>query len=108
MLNQVVLVGRLANNIELSECHDTQKGTAILAIPRQFKNPDGIYETDFIKCIMYGNIAEHTLESCKKGDLIGVKGRLQIRYEDNKEYTDIIVEKVTFLSSKQKEEKEGE
>ena len=69
-----------------------------------------ILETDFIDCLAFDNIAENTEQYCKKGDIIGVKGRLQSRQieEDGvkKNITEIISEKVTFLSSKSKDEKE--
>lgn len=97
MLNQIVLVGRLTIDPEIKE----RKGCVItLAVPRSFKNIDGEYETDFIPCRLYGNIAENTVEYCKKGDLIGIKGRVQST--DNG--IEIITEKVTFLSSKKTDE----
>lgn len=113
MLNQVVLVGRLTDDLEVTE---TEKGkkvtTLVLAVQRTFKNSDGIYEADFIRCILWNAVAASTSEYCKKGDIVGIKGRLQVSsYEDkdgNKKYTtDVIAEKVTFLSSKSSsEEKE--
>ena len=111
MLNQVVLVGRLTSDLEAKELEDGKKVTNMtLAIPRSFKNADGEYETDFVECTLWNNIAENTAEYCKKGDIIGVKGRLQSRQieEDGvkKNITEIISEKVTFLSSKSKDEKE--
>ena len=79
-----------------------------LAIPRSFKNMEGTYDTDFIDCVAFENIAENTASYCSKGDIVGVKGRVQSRVvekEGKKEYLmDIIAEKVTFLSSRKKEE----
>lgn len=105
MLNQVVIVGRLVKDPELKETEEGKKVANItLAVPRNFKNIDGEYDTDFIDCILWTGIAENTSEYCKKGDLIGVKGRLQVsKYEKDEETkfrTDIIAEKVTFLSSR--------
>ena len=81
--------------------------TLSLAIPRSFKNSEGVYDTDFIDCILFDNIADNTSEYCKKGDIVGIKGRVQSRVvekDDKKEYcTDIIAEKVTFLSSKKED-----
>ena len=110
MLNQVVLVGRLTNDIEVKEVENNKKvSTIVLAIPRSFKNQEGIYETDFINCTLWNIIAENTAEYCKKGDLVGVKGRIQtneIEKEDGtKEYKlEIFTEKITFLSTKKEEE----
>lgn len=112
MLNQVVLVGRLTDDLEVTETEKGKKVTSmILAVQRTFKNSDGIYEADFIRCILWNAVASSTSEYCKKGDIVGIKGRLQVSsYEDkdgNKKYTtDVIAEKVTFLSSKSAEEKE--
>jgi len=105
MLNQVVIVGRLVNDPELRETEEGKKVTNItLAVPRNYKNADGEYDTDFIDCTLWTGVAENTSEYCKKGDLLGIKGRIQTsKYEKDEETkfrTDIIAEKVTFLSSR--------
>ena len=108
MLNHTVIVGRLTKEPELKETDNGKKVTNItLAVPRSFRNSDGEYETDFINCVLWKGIAESTAEYCKRGDLLGVKGRLQSRsYETNEErkfVTEVVAEKVTFLSSKSKD-----
>ena len=114
MLNQVVLVGRLTEDPTLINTVNGKKVSSItLAVQRTFKNQDGIYEADFIRCILWNAIAASTTEYCKKGDIVGVKGRIQTsNYEDekgNKVYTtDVIAEKVTFLSSKKPDEEADE
>ena len=106
MLNQVVLVGRLTENPTIIELKDGKKETIVtLAVQRTFKNAEGVYETDFIKCILWNAVATSTKEYCHKDDIVGIKGRLQVNsYEDKdgeKKYsTEVIAEKVTFLSSK--------
>lgn len=104
MLNQTVLVGRLANDPELYETETGKKLTRItLAVPRTYKNINGEYDTDFIGCKMWQNVAQSTTDYCQKGDLVGVKGRIQTsRYntEDGEKFiTEVVAEKVTFLSS---------
>ena len=114
MLNQVVLVGRLVRDISVNKADSGRKvATICIAIPRSFKNVEGNYDTDFINCTAFDQVAINTGEYCSKGDIIGVKGRLQSRVEVNekeeKEYfMDVICEKITFLSSKQKEEDKEE
>jgi len=108
MLNQTEIVGRIAHDPELRETDGGNKVTNItLAVPRSFKNSEGIYDTDFINCVLWKGIAESTVEYCKKGDLVGVKGRIQTRVyekdEEKKYTTEVVAEKVTFLSSKPKE-----
>ena len=109
MLNQIVLVGRLTRNIKINKSENGKKIANIsLAIPRSFKNMEGTSDTDFIDCVAFENIAENTASYCSKGDIVGVKGRVQSRVvekEGKKEYLmDIVAEKVTFLSSRKKEE----
>ena len=109
MLNQIVLVGRLTRNIKINKSENGKKIANIsLAIPRSFKNMEGTYDTDFIDCVAFENIAENTASYCSKGDIVGVKGRVQSRVvekEGKKEYLmDIVAEKVTFLSSRKKQE----
>lgn len=110
MLNQVVLVGRLTKDPEVIKKENGKKvSNIIVAVPRSYKNADGIYETDFLKCILWDGIAQNTKEYCKCGDIIGIKGRLQgnlITKDDNTKYyqTEVIAEKVTFLSSKKADE----
>ncbi len=111
MLNQTVVVGRLINISEIKELENNKKVTTItLAVPRSYKNANGEYETDFIDFILWNGVAENTSEYCKKGDLIGVKGRIQttICKKDGKKTkeTEIVAEKVTFLTSSNKEKNE--
>lgn len=112
MLNQVVLVGRLTKELEVITTDKGKKYTYLmLAVQRPFKNVDGIFETDFIRCVLWNVIAENAVEFCHVGDVIGVKGRIQCdSYEDkdgNMKYTtDVLAERITFLSSSKKEDKE--
>lgn len=115
MLNQLVLVGRLVRNPELRESENGKKYAFItLAVPRSFKNADGVYDTDFIDCVLWDNAASNTVEYCKKGDIVGVRGRIQVRQIENEETeekqskTEVICERVTFLSNKKPEELEND
>ena len=105
MKNIVFLIGRLTNNIDIKKSeNDSTYGVITIAVQRDFKNSDSIYETDFIRCVLWNAIAKHVKEYCKKGDLVGIKGRIQNRsYEENDEtkyITEVIADKVSFLSSK--------
>lgn len=108
MLNQAVLVGRLVRDPELRTTESGKKITTItLAIQRNFKNADGKYDVDFIDCVLWESVARSTSDYCSKGDIVGVKGRIQSRVnekKDKKQYlTEIIAEKVTFLSNEPKD-----
>lgn len=109
MLNQLVIVGRLTQNPEIKELENGKKvSTITIAVPRSYKNADGMYNTDFIQCTLWNGIAENTAEYCKKGDIVGVKGRIQTgsyETESGEKYKiEVIAEKVIFLSSKKVEE----
>lgn len=99
MLNNVVLVGRLTDNPKIvkTESNNTV-ASVVVAVQRTFKNADGVYETDFIKCILWNNMAFNTAEYCRKGDIVGIKGQLQI----NKSKVEVIADKITFLTTKKK------
>lgn len=103
MLNQSILVGRITKEPEVKETENGVKLThLVLAVQRPYKNTAGQYETDYISCVLWRGVAESTTEYCRKGDLIGVRGRIQTRtieYEDNKkDIVEVIAEKVTFLT----------
>ena len=109
MLNQTVLVGRLTSDPELRELEGGAKVASItLAVPRSYKNVEGEYDTDFIPCVLWRGVAENAAEYCHKGDLIGIRGRIETRKYENeekkmREKTEVIAEKLTFLSSKKQE-----
>ena len=113
MLNQTVLVGRLVAPIEAKELEDGKKvANMTIAVPRSYKNMNGEYDTDFVDCVLWGGVAENTAEYCKKGDLIGVKGRVETdTYEvdgEKKKKTYVVADRITFLSSKSKDDFEEE
>ncbi len=112
ILNQVVLVGRLVKTPEVIEKENNKKVSYItVAVPRSFKDVNGEYQTDFINVVLFDQVAKNTSEYCKKGSIVGIKGRLQSNVvesedKDTKYYMDVVAEKVTFLSSKSEDEKE--
>lgn len=104
MLNDVILVGRLAREIVLYETETGKKlGSITLAVPRSFRNMDGLYETDFIPCILWEEKAKLARDYCHTGDIIGIKGRLQSRMIDTKEgkikKIEVVADRITFLAN---------
>lgn len=96
MLNQTVLVGRLTDKPEVKELEDGKKVCNVtLAVPRSYKNENGEYDTDFIPVVLWNAIAGNVVEYVTKGDIVGIKGRLENRDTG----LTLIAEKVTFLSS---------
>jgi single-strand DNA-binding protein len=112
MMNQMMLVGRLTRDPEVNEVGENKSVSNItVAVPRPFKNADGEYETDFIDVTLWNDVASKTSEYCKKGDLVGVKGRLQMDSYENDEgkkvsKLQVIADRITFLSSRSHEEPE--
>lgn len=103
-MNTVMLVGRLAQDIEIKK---TEKGKEVarvsLAVNRSFKNTDGLYDVDFIDCILWDGMAKNINEYCKKGDTVGIRGRIQVSHYEvegvKRKAVDVIVEKMSFLAS---------
>ena len=106
MLNRVVLVGRLVRDPELRY---TGSGVAVaninIACNRPFKNQQGEQETDFINCVVWRKPAENLANYMKKGNQIGVDGRVQTRSYEGQDgkmvyVTEILAESIQFLESK--------
>lgn len=108
MMNQVILVGRIAKDLKKEVRGDRTHCVITLAVPRSFKNTEGIYETDFIDVTLWDGIARNVEEYCHKGDMIAVKGRLDAITNEEAKKTIIIAEKVTFLASTHRNEESTE
>jgi single-strand DNA-binding protein len=97
MLNRIVLIGRLTAD---PETQYTASGVAItkfrIAVDRPTKDPEtGEKETDFINIVAWRRTAEFAANYLRKGRLVAVEGRLQIRSWDaqdgTKRYTTEVV-----------------
>lgn len=97
MLNNVNLMGRLVRDAELKMTQNgTSTATFTIACERDFKNPDGKKETDFITIVAWRHTAEYVCQYAKKGDMLAVSGRLQMRsYEDRSGQKRTVAEVVT-------------
>ena len=106
MLNQLITIGRITGDVKLEKDGDMSYADLVIATQRSYKNDEGVYETDFIPVRLTGGVAENVAEYCRKGDLVGIKGKIQSEKanEDYKLY--IVAEKVTFLSSSRKDGEE--
>ncbi len=106
-MNKCILMGRLVRDPEVRY---SQSATPVavarytLAVNRRFKK-QGEQEADFINCVALGKSGEFAEKYFKKGQMVGVVGRLQVRsWEDNegkKRYaTEVVVEEQYFAESK--------
>lgn len=93
-MNSCVLVGNLTKDVELRQVNEqTSCAMFTLAVARDFKNPDGSTTTDFISCVAWNGQAVFLSRYCKKGDKIGITGRIQTRnYQDQNGQTHFITE----------------
>ena len=107
MLNRVVLVGRLTRDPELRYTPtNVPVAQFTIAVSRPFSNQQtGEKEADFIPITVWRKQAENVKNFVKKGSLIGVEGRIQVRnYEDKdgarRYVTEVVADNVVFLESK--------
>lgn len=113
-MNKIILTGRLTRDPELRYTTSNVAVTQFsLAVNRDFKNQEGEYEADFINCVAYRNLAETITKYVKKGDKLGVDGRLQIRNYDNSEgnkvyVSEVIVNGIEFLEAKKEKSASNE
>ena len=113
-MNNSICVGRLVRDPEVKKLDSGKEVSNItIAVPRSYKNAEGEYETDFIDCELWGNIANTTSEYCKVGDMIGVNGRLETNiFENDKgdkiKKTVLVADRITFLSSAKEKEVQAE
>ena len=106
MINNVVLIGRLTRDVDLRHTPQNQAvGQFTLAVNRNFKNQNGEYDADFINCVIWGKSAENLANWAKKGNLVGITGRVQTRnYEgtDGKRVyvTEVVAESFQLLEKR--------
>jgi len=104
-LNRTILTGRLAADPDLR-----YTGNEIpivhfpLAVGRIPKSGEKEAEVDFIKCIAWRGLAKICSEYLKKGRLVAVEGKLQMRkYEVNgkkRSEAEVVVDNMQMLDNK--------
>jgi single-strand DNA-binding protein len=100
-LNRSILAGRLVADPEIRY---TQNETAVAHFRLAINRGKG-EDADFINCVAWAGLAKVCGEYLKKGRLVAVEGRLQIRsYKSkdgkNKSATEVIVDNLQMLDSK--------
>lgn len=106
-MNKVILMGRLTRDPEVRYSQGAEPVAVArytLAVNRRFKRKDEP-EADFIPCVALGKSGEFAEEYFRKGQLVGVIGRLQVRSWEDKEgkkhwTTEVIIEEQHFAESK--------
>ena len=111
MLNHIVIMGRLTRDPELRY---TQSQTPVVsfsvAVDRDFGGRDGgEKQTDFIDCVAWRSTAEFVSKYFRKGSMVVVSGRLQIRdWQDRdgnkRRSAEIVADNVYFGESRRRDD----
>ncbi len=106
-MNKVILMGRLTKDVEVryTSSSNTLVASFNLAVNRRFVKQGEERQADFFNIVAWGKLGEFCSKYFKKGQQVGIIGRLQTRnWEDDqgqKHYvTEIIAEEAYFADSK--------
>ena len=106
-MNKVILMGRLTRSPEVRYSQGAEPlavARYTLAVNRRMKK-NGETDADFIPCVAFGKSGEFAEKYFRKGQLVAVTGRLQVRSWEDREgkkrwTTEVIVEEQYFAESK--------
>ena len=113
MLNQVVIVGRMATEPEMRQTATGKMVTSFrVAVNRDRSNANGEREGDFFTCIAWGKTAEFVCAHFPKGAQIALTGGLQSRdFQDKtgarRQVVEINVANVYFCGAKPRAEEQS-
>jgi single-strand DNA-binding protein len=106
-MNKVILLGRLTKDpdVRYTQSTNTMVTSFTLAVNKRFVKQGEERQADFINCVAWNKTAEFVSKYFKKGQQVGVIGRIQTRnYDDEqgiKHYvTEVIAEEVYFAGDK--------
>lgn len=100
-MNKTILMGRLTNDPETRSTTNNKSVTHFsIAVNRPQKN--GEKAVDFFNCIAWNGLAKICSDYLKKGRLVAVEGRLQVRkYQDkngqNRSFTEVVANNIQML-----------
>ena len=106
-MNKVILMGRLTRDPEVRYSQG-ERPVAVarytLAVNRTFKRA-GEPDADFINCVIWGKLAENFANWTKKGNLVGITGRVQTRNYENQQgqrvyVTEVVAESFQLLEKR--------
>ena len=106
-MNKVILMGRLTRDPEVryTQTNNTVVASFSLAVNRRFVRQGEERQADFINIVAWSKLGEFCSKYFKKGQQVGIIGRLQVRnWEDEqgqKHYvTEVVAEEAYFADSK--------
>lgn len=105
-INAVVLIGRLTRDVETKKTQSNKSVASFSIACNRMKRQGADEEADFINCVAWNGSADFLERYTKKGNRIGVKGRLQTRAwtdNDGKNHyvTEVLCDQVELLESRQ-------
>ncbi|MBE6129575.1 MAG: single-stranded DNA-binding protein [Erysipelotrichaceae bacterium] len=107
MINRVVLVGRLTKDVEVKKTPSGLSVAQFTVACDRWKSGDQEPQADFINCVSWRQAADFLGQYARKGNRIGVDGRLQTRnYERDGQkiyVVEVVAENVRLLESKNNE-----
>jgi single-strand DNA-binding protein len=113
MLNQITIMGRLVADPTANYTNSGKQVVSFrVAVERDRKGQNGEREADFIDVVAWENVAEIVTKHFKKGSMIIVPGRLQVRnWKDkdgnNRTTAEVVANNVYFGDSKKSETPKG-
>ena len=105
-MNKVFLVGRITRDPELKyTASNVAVASFSVAINRNYQNAQGEYDADFINCVAWRRQAENLARFVRKGQQIGIDGRLQTRnYQtptgETRYITEVVCDNIQFLETR--------
>lgn len=106
-MNKVILMGRLTRDPEVryTQTNNTLVASFSLAVNRRFVRQGEERQADFINIVAWSKLGEFCSKYFKKGQQVGIIGRIQTRtWEDEnsvKHYvTEVVAEEAYFADSK--------
>ncbi len=110
-MNKVILMGRLTRDPEIryTQTSNTVVASFSLAVNRRFAKQGEERQADFINIVAWSKLGEFCSKYFKKGQQVGVVGRIQTRTWDDdqgqKHYvTEVVAEEAYFADSKKEAE----
>lgn len=109
-LNHIVIMGRMTRDPELRRTNSGKPVAGFtVAVDRDYAPEGQEKETDFIDCVAWNGTAEFVEKYFKKGSMIVVSGRLQLRNWTDKDgnkrkSAEILASNVYFGESKKSQE----
>ena len=106
-MNKVILMGRLTKDPEVryTQTNNTLVASFSLAVNRRFAKQGEERQADFINVVAWSKTGEFVSKYFKKGQQVGVVGRIQTRTWDDEQgqkhyVTEVVAEETYFADSK--------